>query len=93
MQQYWEFYVGLAVQSLLFLAGGYAMVLRNDWSTQNLKEQIVGMQAELRKLAEVVIQQAIQSTRLDHVEEHIAQIDRRVEDLRRGRGRIIEEEQ
>jgi hypothetical protein len=93
MQQYWEFYVGLAVQTLLFLAGGYAMVLRSDWSTQNLKEQIVGMQAELRKLAEVVIQQAIQSTRLDHLDEHIAQIDRRVEDLRRGRGRVIEDEQ
>jgi hypothetical protein len=92
MQQYWEFYVGLAVQTLLFLAGGYGMVLRNDWSTQNLKEQIAGMQTELRKLAEVVIQQAIQSTRLDHVDAHIAQIDRRVEDLRRGRGRIIEEE-
>jgi hypothetical protein len=86
--EHWEFYVGLAVQTLLFLGGGYGMVLRNDWSAQNMKEQMKGMQDELKKLAEVIVQQAVQTTRIDAISTQLATVQKEVSDLRRGDGFI-----
>jgi septal ring factor EnvC (AmiA/AmiB activator) len=86
--EHWEYIAGIIMQTLLFLAGCYAMVLRNDWSTKSLKEQLEGMQAELKKLAEVITQQAVQTTRIDNLNSQIATLDREVSDLRRGNGWI-----
>jgi len=38
------------------------MVLRNDWSTKDLKEELESMEEELKKLAQVITQIAVQRT-------------------------------
>jgi hypothetical protein len=86
--EHWEFYVGLAVQTVLFLGGGYGMVLRNDWSTQNMKEQLARMGDELEKLAEVITEQAVQASRIDNLYGQITTIQKELFDLRRGEGFI-----
>ena len=87
--QDWEFIAGIALQTLLFLAGCYAMVLRNDWSTKTLKEQLDGMQQELKKLAEVITTQAVQTTRIDNLNSQVTMMGRDLSDLRRGNGFIV----
>jgi cell division protein FtsB len=84
----WVTIGGIVVQTTLFLLGGYAMVLRNDWSTKALKAELEAMQDQLKKLAEVITIQAVQTTRIDNLASQVTQMDRRVEDLRRGNGYI-----
>ena len=81
--------VGIGVQTALFLLGGYAMVLRNDWSNKALKAELVAMQRQLEKLSEVITIQAVQTTRIDNLHQQITMLQRNYEDLRRGTG-IIE---
>jgi hypothetical protein len=81
--------IGIAIQTLLFLAGGYAMVLRNDWSTRTMKEQLEGMQDELKKLSEVITIQAVQTTRIDNINGQVTTLQRELSDLRRGNGWIV----
>ena len=81
--------IGIAVQTALFLLGGYAMVLRNDWSNKALKAELVAMQRQLEKLSEVIKIQAVQTTRIDNLHQQITMLQRNYEDLRRGTG-IIE---
>jgi hypothetical protein len=84
--EHWEWLIGLGIQTVLFLAGGYGMVLRNDWSNKALKEQITGMEEELKALTKVIIEQAVQSTRIDNLTSQITVLQREVSDLRRGNG-------
>lgn len=83
-----EYLIGIAVQTVLFLLGGYGMVLRNKYSNDSLKEQMEGMQKELEKLASVIVTQAVQTTRIDTLMQSYAMLNRTVEDLRRGDGWI-----
>ena len=78
--------IGIVVQTALFLSGGYAMVLRNDWSNRNLKSEVQGIQIELKKLSEVVTQMAVQTVRIDNLSDQFTMLQRNVEDLRRGNG-------
>lgn len=84
----YEWMVALAVQTILFLAGGYGMVLKNDWSNKALERRLDQMSEELKGLAVVITTQAVQTNRLDNMDVHIASLDRRVEDLRRGNGYV-----
>ncbi len=78
--------IGIAVQTIFFLLGGYAMVLRSDWSNRNLQTQVTDMNKEIKKLAEVVTIQAVQTTRIDNLTALITMLQRNVEELRRGNG-------
>jgi replicative DNA helicase len=78
--------IGIAVQTILFLLAGYGMVIRNDIGNTNLKEEIASMKEELKKLAEVITMQAVQTTRINGLTEQVTSIEKRVEDLRRGNG-------
>ena len=51
-----------------------------------------GIQVELKKLAEVITMQAVQTNRIDNLETHLNSIERRVEDLRRGNGLVLKPE-
>ena len=82
-------YLPVAFQTVLLLLGGYAMVIRNDKDSKFLKDQIAGIQLEIRDLAGVVIQQAIQTTRLDGLNERFNLLDKRVEDMRHLQGFIV----
>ena len=62
------------------------MVIRNDSSSKNLQLQVTDMNKELKKLAEVVTIQAVQTTRIDNLTALVTMLQRNVEDLRRGNG-------
>lgn len=83
---------GIAVQTVLYLLAGYAMLIRNDTqrnlNTDSLKAEVREMKEELKDLAKVIIEQAVQTTRLDNMTTMVMSIERRVEDLRRGAGYV-----
>lgn len=82
----WILLAGLGIQTLLFLAGGYAMVLRTGWSATALEKQLMSMEEELKKLAEVITNQAVHTNRLDNQGAQIAVMQKEIYDLRRGDG-------
>lgn len=80
--------ISAAIQTIVLLAGIYGMVLRNDHNNRSLKTEVHKMQDELKKLADVVIQQAVQTTKLDNLREQFVMLQKTVEELRRGTGFI-----
>jgi len=84
----WEIIASIGMQTALFLLGGYAMVLRNDWSTKDLKEELESMEEELKKLAQVITQIAVQDIRIDNLTSLVINLQHELSDLRRGDGWI-----
>lgn len=80
--------LGIALQTAIFLLGGFAMVVRTDAHTNMMKEEIVAMRKELHKLAEVITIQAVQTTRIDNLYSQVTLIQQAVEALRHGDGFI-----
>ena len=78
--------IGIAAQTILFLAGVYAMVLRADSTGKGLKEEMKGMKEELHELKQIVIIQAVQAKEIDFMQTQIALLQQTVEDLRCGDG-------
>lgn len=78
--------IAIAVQTGIFLLGVYAMVLYNKWSNRNLEEEVREMKTELKELAKVIIQQAVQTKEIENLREQLTMTQRNVEDLRRGNG-------
>jgi len=58
--------------------------------TAVLKEDITDMKNEIKKLADVIVTQAVQNSRLDSQGQRITRVENTIEDLRRGRGWITE---
>ncbi len=98
-------FISIGVQTVIFLGGGYRMMIRtnaaNEVRNEQLKTEVAGMKEELKTLAQVITTQAVQTTRLDNLTGILASVEKRVEDLRRGegylerregRGRIIDRE-
>lgn len=83
-----ESLIGIAIQTALFLMGGYAMVIKADIGARNLKEEVTEMKEELKTLADVITAQAVQTTRLDNLAAQVVQQGRTIEELRRGIGWI-----
>lgn len=86
--------IAAAAQTMVFLLGGYALYVANNTKqkmhTDALREDVRGMKEELKGLAEVITVQAVQSTRIDHIQAQMLSIDKRVEDMRRGKGYVRE---
>jgi hypothetical protein len=82
----WILLAGLGLQTLIFLAGGYGMVLRGGWSAASLEKQLASMQEELKQLNKVITAQAVHTNRLDNQGTQIAVLQKEVSDLRRGVG-------
>lgn len=61
---------------------------RIETVVSNQGQDIMLMQSEIKKLAEVITVQAVQTTRIDNLAAHVNSIDQRLEDLRRGDGII-----
>jgi hypothetical protein len=80
--------VGIGVQTALFLFGGVAMVIRTNYSNDVLKEQVLGIQIELKGLSSVVTSLAVQDERLNNQARRIDIMDEKIERLRRGDGFI-----
>jgi hypothetical protein len=81
-----EYLIGAAVQTILFLGGVYGMILRNDASNESIRGEVRDMREELKKLAQVIIQQAVQTKEIENLREQLTMVQRTVEDLRRGNG-------
>jgi hypothetical protein len=84
----WEFIYAVTAQTALFLLGGYAMVLRNEWTTKALTQQMTGMEEEVKKLAQVITQIAVQDIRIDNLTSLMVNLQHELSDLRRGDGWI-----
>jgi hypothetical protein len=83
-----EYLAGIVLQTVVLMLGAYGFVLRAKWSNDDLKEKVDSMQAELKKLSEVIIAQAVQTTRLDNLVSQFTLLVKTVESLRRGSGFI-----
>lgn len=80
--------LGIAIQTGLYLLAGYALIVRHDESNKNLKAEMQGMQQQLIKLADVITQMAVQTVRVDNLNQQIVMLQKTVEDLRRGTGYV-----
>ena len=80
--------VEIVVQTVIFLLGGYAMVVRADQTTKTMRDELQSMKSEINKLATVITIQAVQTERLDNMSSRMNRIETTVEDLRRGAGWI-----
>jgi len=80
--------VGIGVQTVLFLIGGYAMVLKTEWNSDRMTKDMQGMQEEIKELSAVVTQMAVQTVRLDNLSDHVVLLDKKIEGLRKGDGWI-----
>jgi cell division protein FtsB len=86
----WVPIAGLALQTLLILGGGYAMVVRADMMTKALREEVKAMKEEVKGLASVITTQAVHAERMDNMSKRLTMVQQTVEDLRRGRGYVQE---
>lgn len=89
----WVPLAGLALQTLLILGGGYAMVVRADVMTKALRQEVKAMQEEVKQLSNVITTQAVHSERMDNMSKRVTMLHSLVEDLRRGRGYVSERDQ
>ena len=80
--------VAIAIQTVVFLFGGGAMVLRASSDSKELRDDMKIMQDELKGLAKIVTTQAVQAERLNEQSRRMTLLEERVEDLRRGRGYV-----
>ena len=80
--------IGIVIQTSLFMLGGYSLVVRHDESTKYLKTEMHGMQQQLQKLSEVITQMAVQTIRVDNLNNQVTMLQKTVEELRRGTGWI-----
>jgi len=78
--------IATGVQTLLFLAGVYAMILKTNWAGKGVKAEVEEMKLELRELKNIVIIQAVQARDTEHTKGEVLMLQRTVEDLRRGKG-------
>ena len=62
------------------------MVIRNDGSNQAIKEEIEGIQHELKTLATVIVTMAVQEERLTNLSKRMNMIDKRMDDLVQAEG-------
>lgn len=73
--------IGNIVEIAAIVGGGFLFLLSLKNTVGNLKEDVVGLQNEIEKIGQVLIQMAVTTTRLDN---H----DREISDLKHGRGFI-----
>jgi len=70
--------IRIGIQTILFLLAGYGMVIRTDNSVNSLKEEVKEMQREIKSMANVVIQIAVQTVRIDGINERMNMLDARL---------------
>jgi cell division protein FtsB len=78
----------IGVQTLIFLAGAYGMVLRANIGAKTVTKKVEQMEQKIEALAAVVTKQAVQDVRLTEQSRRMTMLEERVEDLRNGRGYV-----
>jgi hypothetical protein len=91
--------LGAIIEAGIFGIGGITTVvtlkstvstLKRDMATskKETREDIAGIQTEIRKLGEVVIKQAAADTRLNAIDDRLAGFEKDIRELRHGEGFI-----
>jgi hypothetical protein len=75
--------IGNIIEITAIVGGGLLFLISLQNTVGNLKDDVAGMQNEIKKLGQVLIQMAVTTTRLDN---H----DREISELKHGRGFIRE---
>ena len=73
--------VGDVVTIIAFLGGGVGFVYTMRGRIDGLATQVVSMQAELRKLVDIMVMQGRHGERMDAMDQRIAAQGRRLDDL------------
>ena len=71
--------IGNIIEIISIIAGGMTVFITLKNTVANIKEDVVGMQLEIKKLADVITRMAVTDVRLTNVEQDIRE-------LRHGRG-------
>ena len=80
--------IGIALQTGIYLLGGYAMVVRNDAKSVSIAERVESMEDQLKGLAAIVTKLAVQDERMNNQGKRINLLESKIEALRRGEGFI-----
>lgn len=80
--------IAIGIQTVVFLFGGGAMVLRASLDNKELRDDMKAMQEELKGLAKIVTTQAVQGERLNEQSRRMTMLEQRIEDMRRGKGYV-----
>lgn len=71
--------IGNIIEIVSIIAGGITVFVTLRNTVSNIKDDVIGMQLELKKLADIVTKMAVTDVRLTNVEQDIRE-------LRHGRG-------
>jgi hypothetical protein len=92
--------VGIVLQilTILSLVGGFLAILiragvvagRFVRGQEAMAKQMEAMQEEIKAMREIMSEVAVQKVRLDTQAEHIVLLNKRYEELKQGRGLIVE---
>lgn len=83
----------IGVQTLIYVLGGVAIVVRASEGNKELRKDLASMQDELKQLAKVITKQAVHDERLTEQSRRMTMLEQRIEDLRRGRGYVSDRDQ
>lgn len=87
----WTISLGNILQIVSVLGGGLLVLVAIRMDVQNLKSDVTSIKAELKKIAEVMVITARQDERLKSQDERIKSVERGLEDLRHGKGFVMED--
>lgn len=82
--------IAIGLQTIVFLFGGGAMVLRASSESKELRDDMKNMEEELKGLAKVITLQAVQAERMVEQSRRMTLLEQRVEDMRRGKGFVAD---
>ena len=82
--------LGTVIQTMIFIGGIIAIFVRTEANVAELKSEVHEIQKEIRIVADVITKLAVQSERLDNYGQRMNRVEQAVDDLRRGRGFIVE---
>lgn len=87
----WTISLGSILQIVSVLGGGLLVLVAIRMDVQNLKSDVSDIRHELKKMADVMIVTARQDERLKSQDERIKSVERGLEDLRHGKGFVMED--
>lgn len=80
----WSISIGSIVQIIVMAFGGLTVLIAIRFDVARLKGDVVDMKAEIKKVGDVLVAMAVQG-------EQIATLQKQVDELRHGRGFVMED--
>lgn len=73
----WSISLGSILQIVAMIGGGVLILVSMRFDVRNLKEDVVDMKAELRKVGEILTNQAVMNHRVQNIEDWRRELERR----------------